>query len=245
MKDLTIYKVKDSGSKYYTKKGGRLPDLPIRCLAIGRSQSSGKSTLGINLFTRKAYYGDDFDGDNIYIFSNSLKTDDKIRRFIRFKQIPEENCFSSYDPDILEELYNNIHQDYQDAIRNKEKPVNTLIYLDDIAFSGAFKNKYTIMDRIFSNGRHTLCSIFCSLQSYVSCSTTLRENSNAVFLFGMSNRQLEIVADDHALMPTKDFKKMFRDATKKKHSFLLINYSNPSESRYLNDKFEVINFDET
>jgi len=244
VKKLEIRKVKDSGEKFYTNKGGRLPNLPLRAIAVGRSQSSGKTNLGVALFSDKNLYANDFEGDNIYLFSNSLNTDDKLRRFIRFKEIPEENCFNGYDELLLTELYNNIHEDYQESIRNKEKPKNVLLYLDDIAFGGAFKkNRYGVINRIFSNGRHILLSCYITLQSYTSALTSIRENSNAIFLFSMSNRQLDLVADDHALMPNRDFKKMFRDATKKKYSFMLINYSNPSESRYLNDKFQPIKID--
>ena len=240
-KKLRIRKVRDTGESHYTDKGAFLPPLPLRAMAVGRSQSSGKTNLGVALFSDKNLYGRNFDADDIYIFSNSLSSDDKLKRFIKFKKIPEENLFPGYDEEILSELYENIYNDYKDAIDNKEKPRNVLLYLDDIAFSGAFKkNRYGVINRIFSNGRHVLCSIFITLQSYTSALTSIRENANAIFLFSMSNRQLEQVADDHAIMSNKDFKKMFRDATKKKYSFMLINYNNPAETRYLNNKFEPI-----
>jgi len=240
-KKLRIRKVRDTGEKFYTNKGKVLPPLPLRAMAVGRSQSSGKTNLGVALFSDKDLYGNDFDGDDIYIFSNSINSDDKLKRFIKFKKISEDNLFHGYDEEILEALYNNIYSDYQEAIEDGEKPKNVLLYLDDIAFSGAFKkNRYGVINRIFSNGRHVLCSIFITLQSYTSALTSIRENANAIFLFSMSNRQLEQCADDHAIMSNKDFKKMFRKATKAKYSFLLINYNNPAESRYLNNEFEPI-----
>lgn len=240
-KKLKIRKVRDSGEKHYTNKGAFLPPLPLRAMAVGRSQSSGKTNLGVALFSDKNLYGNDYDGDDIYIFSNSINSDDKLQRFIKFKKIPEENLFHGFDEEIIEELYKNIYEDYKAAIEDKEKPKNVLLYLDDIAFSGAFKkNRYGTINRIFSNGRHVLCSIYITLQSYTSALTSIRENANAIFLFSMSNRQLEQVADDHAIMTTKDFKKMFRDVTKQKYSFMLINYNNPAETRYLNSEFEPI-----
>tara|TARA_R110000744_G_scaffold334898_2_gene440247 strand:+ start:320 stop:1066 length:747 start_codon:yes stop_codon:yes gene_type:complete len=244
MVKLKIRKVRDTGEKFYTDKGPVLPPIPLRALAVGRSQSSGKTNLGVALFSDKNLYGNDYSGDDIYIFSNSLNSDEKLKRFIKFKKIPADNLFDAYDEELITELYNNIYEDYTEAIRDKEKPKNVLLYLDDIAFSGAFKkNRYGTINRIFSNGRHILLSIFITLQSYTSALTSIRENANAIFLFSMSNRQLDLVADDHAITSNKLFKRMFRDATKEKYSFMLINYNNPAKQRFINKDFEVLDID--
>ena len=41
----------------------------------------------------------------------------------------------------------------------------------------------------------------------------------------------------------RDFKHMFRDTTKKKHSFLCINYSNDNTHRFLDTEFNRIDTD--
>ena len=57
----------------------------------------------------------------------------------------------------------------------------------------------------------------------------------------MSDRQLERVIDDHSTMGSKSFKQMFRDtASQKKHSFMVVNYSNKNSERFLDSEFRPI-----
>ena len=78
MKPINIYRCKDAKEKHYKKKGN-LFDLPCRVLCVGKSQYSGKSSFLQNILCQddNRLYKDDF--DEIYIFSGSLKTDNKIK----------------------------------------------------------------------------------------------------------------------------------------------------------------------
>jgi hypothetical protein len=145
-KPINIYRVKDSKEKHYTDKG-LLFNLPFKLLMVGKSQFSGKSSCIVNLLLQddKRLYKDEFDGDNIYIFSGSLKTDNKIKTIIRQFDIPESNLFSNYDENSLDAIYELTEEEYNDAVDNNEKPKNTLIILDDIAFGGDLKKKIVVL----------------------------------------------------------------------------------------------------
>ena len=140
MKPIQIYKCKDKKEKYYTDKGLCF-DLPFRILLVGKSQYSGKSSFILNCLaqTDERLYKKDF--DEIFIFSGSLTTDNKIKEVILQHEIAEENLHEEFDEDMLEAIFDLTKEDYEDAIENGEKPKNTLIILDDISYSGDLKKK--------------------------------------------------------------------------------------------------------
>lgn len=243
-KPIQILKVKDSKERFYKKKG-LLFDLPFRLLLIGKSQFSGKSSCIINLLLQDdgRLYKNEFEGDNIYIFSGSIKTDNKIKTLITEFDIPTENLFEEYSEDALEAIYEIVEEDYQEAIDNKEKPPNSLIILDDIAFSGGLKGKQSgQITRLACNGRHINLSFIATSQKYGGMvSTVLRENATGLIIWESSNKQLELISDDHNNYENKkDWMKMVRKRTAEPHSFFVINYSNPPNQRFLTMGFEPI-----
>ena len=241
MSKFEIYKVKDKSETYYTKKE-TIFDLPMRILIIGKSQASGKSNFLLNLILRPEYYGNDFKGENIYIISPSLDTDNKLNSLVEVKDIPEENQMQEYDEDVLKELYNILEEEYKEAVSEGRKPENKLVIFDDMSFSGALKAKqFGIVNKLFMNGRHLNISTIITAQKYSDISTGARENCTGIILFNCTNKQLDLIEKDHNYFKSKkDFFNMFRDATSEKHSFLAINYTNPKNEMYQDSNFNVI-----
>jgi hypothetical protein len=243
-KPIEIFRCKDKKENYYTKKGN-LFDLPMRVLCIGKSQFSGKSSFLLNILGQedKRLYKDDFEGDNIYIFSGSLKSDTKIKNLINQFDIPPENLNDGYDEDLLEAIFDLTEENYNEDMESGSKPKNTLIILDDVSFSGSLKSKSNgIINKIFCNGRHINLSIIATAQKYSQLHTTQRENATGIVLWSCSDKQLDLIADDHNTLESgkKQFKKMFRTATENPYSFMIVNYSNPRESLYMNMNFQPI-----
>ena len=241
-KTLSIYKVKDEADKYYTKKD-LIFDTPFRLLIVGKSQLSGKSNILVNLLLRDEFYNKDFDGENIFLVSPSIKNDEKLKKIIKIKEIPEENLFTDYDEDTLDAVYQMLQDEYEEAVANKEKPVNKLIIFDDMSYNGALKSKqHGVINKIFSNGRHIMVSCVLTTQKYSDVLTACRENCNGAIFFNCSNKQLELIEADHNYLDSKkEFMKMFRNVMNVPHSFLVVNYTNPKEQRYLDKNFDVIN----
>ena len=125
MKKIDILKVKDDAEKYYTKKK-QIFDIPMKLAIIGASQRSGKTNWIINALGRDKLYGKDFKAENIYIFSPSL-TSNKWIRFIEAKEIPPENLFTELNEGELEELYEDVEDEYNEAVDNKKKPANKIL----------------------------------------------------------------------------------------------------------------------
>jgi hypothetical protein len=240
-KTLSIYKVKDEAETYYTKKD-LIIDLPMRLLIIGKSQLSGKSNLLTNLLLRDEFYNKDFDGENIFLVSPSITNDEKLKKIIKIKEIPEENLFMEYDEDVLKELYKMLQEEYEEAKANGEKPKNKLIIFDDMSYNGDLKSKkHGIINKIFSNGRHLMISSILTSQKYSDILPACRLNCNGAIIFNTNNRELEMIETDHNYLDSKkEFTQMFRKAMNEKHSFLVVNYTNPKEQRYLDENFDVI-----
>ena len=240
--------VKDNLASYKIAKE-TLFDLPFRLLLSGKSLIAGKSTVILNLLLRPfdgtdkdgaEFYKNDFEGKNIYIVNPSLHYDEKFATLIKAKAIPDANVFTEFNEEEMTELYNRLAENYEDE-KATGKIIPKLIILDDCAFDGSLKaHNNGIISRMFCNGRHIGLSVIVTAQKYSQVSTTARENASGLILFESSAKQRELISDDHAIVK-KDFDRMFREATKEKHSFLCINYSNPIESRFMNSNFEPIN----
>jgi hypothetical protein len=239
---LSIYKVKDKAESYYTKKDV-IFDLPMRLLIVGKSQFSGKSNLLVNLLCRDEYYNKDFAGEDIFLISPSIYSDAKLEKLVKVKNIPEENLMESYDEESIVALYDLLEQEYEENVADHVKPTNKLIVFDDMSFSGVFKKRINgIISKIYSNGRHINLSVISTSQKYSDLSTSSRENCSGAVFFNCSNKQLELIEADHNILLNgkKAFMIMFREALEEPHSFLVVNYSNNKESRYLDKHFNPI-----
>ena len=241
MPNYKILRMRDSSEKYYTAKK-RIFDLPMRLLLVGKSHLSGKTNLLGNLLLREEYYYGDFKGENIYIISPSSR-DPKLVAIKERLDIPSTNFIPQYDEMLLDNIIALIKSEYYEAIDQKKKPNNSLIVFDDMSFGGALLKRHSNIQRIFCNMRHYNCSCIITTQSYIDLLTACRENASGCYLFACSDRQLDSITDDHSYIPKKQFRKMFRDITRDKHSYLAINYSNDANERYLDSDLKPIDID--
>ena len=229
MDKLEIRRMKDKGERHYTDKGD-LFNLPCKLLCIGRSQLSGKTNFicSILLDDDPRLYGDDFKGENIYLFSPSATTDHKLKVLVHNKEIPKGNIFKDMDENIIEALYDNIEEEYLECDRENERAPNVLFIFDDMSFGNKTKN--SAVEKLFCNGRHLNISTIISAQKYSQLSTVARENATGMVLFNSTDKQLDLMSDDNNYFEKKnDFKKLFRKLTTDRHAFCVVNYSNSFE----------------
>ena len=243
-KSYNILKVRDKNDSYYTPIDN-LFDLPMRLLINGKSQLSGKTTIILNLLLSPEfpYYGK-FDGDDIYIVSNN-NLDNKLDMMAKKLEVPEQNRFM-FDEDHLEILYEDWEESFKEETMDGGKPANRLIIFDDCGYSGSLKSykKQNIVDKLICNGRHMNLSQIYTSQRFSQCSTTLRTNLTAAILFNTSAKELDLITDDMNYMAkSKDFINMFREHTKERRSFLVVNFSNPPDKLYMDQHFQPIEWD--
>ena len=243
MKKFKIDKMLDKSDNYTTEKVDNLFNLPMRLLMIAKTGDSKSTTLG-NLLLKKEGYRQDFTPDKIFVFSASVKGDEKLKIMIEELDIPEQNIFNNYDDEVLSVIYDMLVDDYCENVDEgitKPKLLNSLIIFDDLAFNDSMKAqaKESMIKKIFMNGRKYLITIVIS-QKYSSLGTPLRENASGLIIGKASNKQVDLIEADHNYLKSgkKAFKEMFRSATEKPFSKLIINFSKPN--LYYNQDFEPI-----
>ena len=241
-KNNIIKIVKDQNESMVTVKN-KLSSLPARIIIVGKSALSGKTNLVVNLLCNDnpEFFLHNFKGENIYLVSGSIGTDDKLNKLILFKQIPDENLMLSFNEEAITNVYDEVEIKFKDNVINKEK-VNYLLILDDMSFKGDLKKKtFGILNKIFSNGRHINLSIIVTAQKYSDLPTSFRENMTNLFSFNCSNKQLDLISDDvNYLENSKLFKSKFRKATAVPHSFFICNFFKSIDKMYLNSDLEYI-----
>jgi len=237
-----ILKVKDKNDSYYTKLDD-IFDIPMRLLVVGKSQLSGKTNLILNLLLRNEFYRNKYDGENIFLVTNN-KLDNKLKILRKEKDIPDENVMA-FDEEDLEDLYEQLEDEFLDDVENKKKPSNKLIIFDDVAYSGGLKNKTAgIISKIVMNGRHANISSIFTTQKFSLVQTGVRSNVTGAILFNTSQKELELIADDYNYLESKkDFIKIFRKTTEKKNSFMVVNFTNDKPSMYMDSEFKPIVMD--
>lgn len=237
----------DNATNYRVRKEGSF-DLPLRLLIVGKSQMSGKSNLIGNLLLRpinetdddgKLFYKNEF--QQIYVVNPSIDIDSKWSAIVEGRQIPECNIYRKYDEEELNLLYDKLERQFHEAIEEGKTPPHVLLILDDCAFSGALKDKMAgILAKIACNGRHILLSLIVTAQKYSQIHTVIRENCTGAIFFEGTNKQTDLIYEDFGIMSRGEFDKMYREATKERHSFMVVNFSNPIEHRFQNAGFEPI-----
>jgi len=237
-----ILKVKDKNDSYYTKLDD-IFDIPMRLLIVGKSQLSGKTNLILNLLLRNEFYRNKYDGQNIFLVTNN-KLDNKLKILRKEKDIGDENVME-FDEEDLEDLYEQLEDEFLQDVADKKKPSNKLIIFDDVAYSGGLKNKTAgIISKIVMNGRHANISSIFTTQKFSLVQTGVRSNTTGAILFNTSQKELELIADDYNYLESKkDFIKIFRKTTEKKNSFMVVNFSNNKASMYMDSEFKPIKID--
>ena len=236
-----VYRMKDSTDSYTINKPGGLWNLPMRLALVGRTGAGKTSVLG-NLLLRPDMYKGDWNAENIFIISGSLHGDAKLKTIIDQLEIPKSNLFHKYDPLVLDTIYEELMDRYNEAVADKKKPEHSLIILDDVSFTGRMARhgaKDDPLNRIISNGRKFLVSIINTAQKYTQLSTTIRENLSGGMIGQSTNKQLALIETDHNyLRQKKDFENLFRQQTRNAHDYFIFSHDSPAY--YLNHDFKEL-----
>jgi len=222
---VKVHRMIDSTDQYTTDKQ-EIPSLPARLILVSKSGGGKTSVLG-NLLLKKEFYRDDFPPENIFIFTGSYG-DPKINIMVSQLDIPSENLIDGYNEEQASIFYDMMVDEFKEAVLEGKKPKNSLFIFDDLSYTNLLRiiKKNSIIDKIYANGRKWLISVVTTTQKFSSINTSCRENTTCAMLWGCSNKQLELIENDfNYLNNKKEFFKLFRENTKEKHDFLVIDFS--------------------
>jgi hypothetical protein len=245
MNKYPILKVRDPADNFH-KKVPDLFDTPFKLLLSSKSQHGmGKTSLIVNFLANPKFpYKDIFKGENIYIISNN-ELDNKLDMLSKALEIPDENR-QEFDTDYLNILYDDIEEEFQEDVADGLPPQNKLIIFDDVAFDGALANrsvKDNIINRLVCNGRHANISTIFSVQKYSQANCTVRSQLTGAIFGKTSTKEIDLISTDlNFYNNKKKFVDMFRNSTKGKRDFLVINFTN-DESMYMDKNFNPIPMD--
>jgi hypothetical protein len=239
-----MLRVKDKADSYAIEIPAWFSITP-RVLLIGKSQYSGKTTFVINAMLRKTMFGPYYEGKDIYIFSESLDTDEKLIKMVEYKKIPKSNQISIIDEDVMRELWDKLEENYLESISNNETPPNVMLIFDDISSGGGLKKKKNgMISRFAMQGRHICVGFIMSAQKLTDLPTGVRENATAVVAWEMSDKQMNLLAADHSFFPKKSsFINLFNSVIQEPRDFLIINYSAKSkDDRFMDKDLKIIDW---
>jgi len=233
MCDLEILPCRDNYDSLVIKKKNLLPSLPTKISIIGRSALSGKTTILSNLLCLPNFYGKDWDGDNMYIFSASLESDEKLKKILEFKEIPEENQFEEYTNEGLNAVMEIIKEKYNEAVDEGTRPPHSVVIFDDISFEGELSNaKNPAVGQLVCNMRHYLTTSIFTAQKATQLSRCIRLNNICYMVFKQPLNELETIMQDCCYIDKKQFKEIFNKYTSGRHDFFMCNLDNPPENIY-------------
>lgn len=207
---------------------GSIPALNRSCLVVG-SSGSGKSVLINNLLTNEHMWGGYFDPQNIYIVSETGKTDDVVRDL----NVPDENIFENMMDGIrfLEQLFK-INKAIVKHVGAHKAP-QVLVYFDDfINESKLLKDRF--FKQLWTMGRHIGCTLIASVQHYKKVPPMARNQATSVIIFQDNQAVFDMFADTFTPpgYSKKEFVSMLNQVTAEPYSFMFINKNLPHKDRY-------------
>ena len=237
-----ILKVRDPADSFHIQVKD-LFDTPFKLLLSSKSQHGmGKTSLIVNFLANPKFpYKNMFKGENIYIISNN-ELDNKLDILSKALDIPDDNR-QEFDEDYLDVLYDQLEDEFNEARMEGDEIPKFLVIFDDVAFDGSLASrsvKENIINKMVCNGRHANISTIFSVQKYSQANTTIRSQLTGAIFGKTSMKEIELIAQDLNFFKTKkQFVDMFRDATKGKRDFLVVNFTNDT-SMYMDKNFNPI-----
>jgi hypothetical protein len=209
-------------------QSGDIPALNRSLLVVG-SSGSGKSVLINNLLSNENMWAGYFLPENMYIVSETGKTDDVVRDL----DLPDENVFEDMMVGItfLEKLFK-INKSIVKHI-GADKAPQVLVYLDDFINSPALL-KHGFFKQLWTMGRHANFTVIASVQHYKKVPPMARNQAWCVIIFQDNLAVFEMFADTFTPpgYSKKEFMSILIEATSEPYSFMYINKGLPHKDRY-------------
>jgi hypothetical protein len=212
----------------------RQPRAPFRALPAN-SISIGPSGSGKSLTLLRTLLDPDKLGgmwDRYEIFSPNVFIDPQYRSLIEYVQQhtgqkKEDFCHEEFDQEAIRKLMEEMQKSnaYLRKIKAK-RLLSACIILDDFGErADIMKAHGSVVNSLFTRGRHLQCSCFLLLQRFRLANPTIRYNSHCIYVHRLNSaKDLEALASEFGAVTggVDAFYEIYRRATAKKYGFLFI-----------------------
>ena len=203
--------------------------LPGNSLHIGPS-GSGKSLALIRCLIDSDKLGGMF--DRFLVLSPNVFVDPQYRTLIDYiekttRQKKEDCCFEEFDQDAVRALME--EQKKTNAYLRKigaKRLMSACIVIDDFGErADLMKAHGSVINSLFTRGRHVQISSMLLIQRFRLANPTLRFNSHVLFVHKLnSQKDLEALAEEFSAITNgpDNFETIYKRATAKRYGFLYI-----------------------
>jgi hypothetical protein len=203
--------------------------LPANSIHIGPSGSSKTYTLLATL-TQPDMLGTVFDRYEVY--SPNIFVDPQYKILIahiesKTGQKKEEFCHEEFDQDSIRKLME--EQKKSNAYLRKigaDRLLSTAVIIDDFGErADLLKAHGSVINSLFTRGRHLQISAYLLLQRFRLANPTIRYNSHCIYVHKLNSaKDLEALAEEFGAVTNgqEAFYEIYRRATAKKYGFLFI-----------------------
>ena len=233
MYEITKLTDKELRFKENDKVPPHMMSLPWRLL-LSSPSASGKTLVLGNLLTNPRFGYKQAFGSNIFWMSPTASLGDPSLHGVN---IPEENMFDTYRPDVIREILDDQEKLIQRYGKESGKVPHVLLILDDLVTSIPTRRQNELVD-VFLSGRHRLLSVAIASQVLRLVPVAIRLNASAFITFRVNNLERHKQAEEQAI-DLDDFNRIYNEATKEPFSFLFVNMARPIKERYYK-RFETM-----
>ena len=230
-----------------------LAKTPFRCIAAGRSGSGKTSALCSAVtdhyrgcFKRIVIIARTARLDHSYIqlrewAEKHLKMDNREKQFV----------FTDFDEEALMTIFNEqAKQVAKEKLQRKEEhskePLSGILWIiDDLSDSHNLRTRNeSVLNKIFTTGRHSSQSVWLNCHALSAVGTLLRKNASCLVIFKISNRkEMDMLETEysHLVGGTEVFREIYNMAVGKgapPYSFLTILPHEQDENRMFLARFD-------
>ena len=229
-----------------------LAKTPFRCIAAGRSGSGKTSALYSAVtdhyrgcFKRIVIIARTARLDHSYIqlrewAEKHLKMDNREKQFV----------FTDFDEEALMTIFNEqAKQVAKEKLQRKEEhskePLSGILWIiDDLSDSHNLRTRNeSVLNKIFTTGRHSSQSVWLNCHALSAVGTLLRKNASCLVIFKISNhKEYDMLREEYAhLVGKEEFDQIYNMAVGKgapPYSFLTILPHEQDEKRMFLARFD-------
>ncbi len=227
---MSSYKIVPSKRKLVFPENDNIPDhmpkLPSRGLFICASGGGKTSVIASLLRDEQFGFKQAFRG-NIFLMSSTASLHDPAWDGVTLK---EENVWDDYREDIIQEIIDDQEAIIKDKGGKDKKVPHVLIVLDDLLTSIPTSRQSSLV-KLFTSGRHRLCSIWITTQVARAIPRGIRLNTSFQIIFRVNNLERMVLSEEQQI-DSDSFLRLYEEAVSEPYSFLFINNDKQVDERY-------------